>query len=75
MATNPQSNEVLTQNYIRAFTQRGGPGPSNQIRYAGAEEQYMMVGDIANPGARRRQRDQRERPASAWCVPAHRRNH
>lgn len=49
MATSPTSNEVLTQNYIRAFTQRGGAGPSNPLRYSGAEEQYLMVGDISNP--------------------------
>jgi hypothetical protein len=45
----PQTNEVLTQNLIRAFTQRGGPGVTNPLRYAGMEEQYLMVGDIANP--------------------------
>lgn len=44
-----QSNENLTQNYIRAFTQRGGPSPSNPILYAGADEQYLMVGDISAP--------------------------
>lgn len=44
-----QPNETLTQNFIRAFTQRGGPGPSNAVRFAGADEQYLMVGDIANP--------------------------
>lgn len=44
-----QNNENLTQEYIRAFTQRGGPGPANPLRFAGAEEQYLMVGDITNP--------------------------
>ena len=44
-----QSNETLTQNFIRAFTQRGGPSPLNAIRYAGADEQYLMVGDISDP--------------------------
>lgn len=44
-----QTNEVLTQNYVRAFTQRGGPGPNVPVRYAGAEEQHVQVGDISNP--------------------------
>ena len=44
-----QSNENLTQNFIRAFTQRGGPSPSNPLTYAGADEQYLMVGDISAP--------------------------
>ena len=41
--------ETYTQNFIRAFTQRGGPSPSNIVRYAGLDEQYLMVGDIARP--------------------------
>lgn len=44
-----QSNENLTQAFIRAFTQRGGPSPANPLRFAGDEEQYLMVGDITNP--------------------------
>lgn len=44
-----QSNETYTQNFIRAFTQRGGPSPSNIVRYAGMDEQYLMVGDISRP--------------------------
>lgn len=44
-----QSNENLTQNFIRAFTQRGGPSPSNPILYAGSDEQYLMMGDISRP--------------------------
>lgn len=44
-----QTNENLTQNFIRAFTQRGGPVPTNPIRFAGFDEQYLMVGDISRP--------------------------
>lgn len=44
-----QSNETLTQNFIRAFTQRGGPSPSNPLLFAGMDEQYLMVGDISRP--------------------------
>lgn len=44
-----QSNENLGQNFIRAFTQRGGPSPLNQLRFAGMDEQYLMVGDISRP--------------------------
>lgn len=44
-----QSNENVTQAFIRAFTQRGAGGPANPLRFAGAEEQYLMVGDISNP--------------------------
>lgn len=48
MATT-QTNEILAQNFIRAFTQRGGPSPLNPLAYAGADEQYLMVGDISRP--------------------------
>ncbi len=44
-----QANETYTQNFVRAFTQRGGPSPSNLVRYAGLDEQYLMVGDISRP--------------------------
>lgn len=44
-----QGNENLIQQYIRAFTQRGGPGFNNVLRFAGDQEQYLMVGDISNP--------------------------
>lgn len=44
-----QGNETVTQNFIRAFTQRGGPSPTNPVRYAGVDEQYLMVGDISDP--------------------------
>lgn len=49
MADTTQTNETLTQNFIRAFTQRGGPSPANTVRYAGMDEQYLMVGDISRP--------------------------
>lgn len=49
MAGNSQPNETITRNFIRAFTQRGGPGPSVITRYAGNQEQYLMVGDISRP--------------------------
>lgn len=49
MSGNSQPNETLTRNYIRAFTQRGGPGPSIPVRFAGAQEQYLMVGDVTRP--------------------------
>ena len=49
MSGNSQPNETITRNYIRAFTQRGGPGPNVEVRYAGAQEQYLMVGDISRP--------------------------
>lgn len=44
-----QGNETYTQNFIRAFTQRGGASPLNTVRYAGLDEQYLMIGDIAAP--------------------------
>jgi hypothetical protein len=47
--TVPQSNENITQGNIRAFIQRGGPGPNNEVRFYGDEEQYLMVGDISAP--------------------------
>lgn len=49
MAGNSQPNETITRNFIRAFVQRGGPGPTIPLRYAGEGEQYLMVGDIARP--------------------------
>ncbi len=49
MAGNSQPNETLNQNMIRAFTQRGGPGPTIPLRFAGDSEQYLKVGDISRP--------------------------
>lgn len=49
MAGNSQPNETLNRNMIRAFTQRGGPGPTIPLRFAGDSEQYLMVGDISRP--------------------------
>ena len=48
MATT-QTNDVLTQNFIRAFTQRGGPSPANPVLFAGMDEQYLQIGDISRP--------------------------
>lgn len=47
--TNPSPNENVTQANIRAFVQRGGPGPNNDLMFGGAGEQYLMVGDISAP--------------------------
>lgn len=44
-----QTNETLTQNFIRAFTQRGGPSPTNPVLFAGMDEQYLQIGDISRP--------------------------
>lgn len=49
MPGNSQTNETLTRNFIRAFTQRGGPGPDIPRLYAGADEQYLSVGDVSRP--------------------------
>jgi len=49
MSTNPTADEVVYQKHMRAFTQRGGPAPENRVRYAGPDEQYIAIGDIANP--------------------------
>ena len=49
MANNPSADEVSMQRQLRAWTQRGGPRPGNRMRYAGADEQYIMFGDISDP--------------------------
>lgn len=49
MGTNPSADEIIQQRHLRAFSQRGGSKPNNQMRYAGPDEQYMMFGDVANP--------------------------
>ena len=49
MPNKPNADEVLTQKHIRAFTQRGGPRPTNAVRYAGQNEQYLMIDDVDNP--------------------------
>jgi len=43
------ANDILLQRDIRAFSQRGGSKPNNEIRYGGPNEQSMMFGDVANP--------------------------
>lgn len=49
MGTNPSADEIIQQRHIRAFSQRGGSHPNNSILYAGADEQYVMFGDVSNP--------------------------
>ncbi len=48
MATKPTADQVVTQKHLRAFVQRGGPRPTNVVRYAGADEQYLAMGDAKN---------------------------
>lgn len=45
----PGQDKVVTQKHRRAFSQRGGPSPDNEVRYAGAEEAYLMFDDLSNP--------------------------
>jgi len=45
----PGADEIITQKHRRAFSQRGGPFPTNQIRYAGPNEQYMSFDAADNP--------------------------
>lgn len=49
MAPKPGRDEVVYQKSKRAFIQWGGPGAGNEVDYAGADAQYMEVGDAANP--------------------------
>lgn len=49
MAQSPGGDEVMRTGYQRAWLQRGGPRPSNPIRYAGADGAYVEVGDAAIP--------------------------
>lgn len=46
---NPSADEVLFQRMLRIFSQRGGPLPSNRMRYCGPDEQYMSMGDVKDP--------------------------
>jgi len=45
----PTSDQIQTSKNWRAFTQRGGPLPTNAVRYAGSNEQYLAFGDVDNP--------------------------
>lgn len=49
MANTPNAAEVVQQHHLRAFTQRGGPRPNQRVRYAGADEQYIMFDDVTDP--------------------------
>lgn len=49
MANTPGADEIVQQRHFRAFTQRGGAKPNNDIRYGGPDEQSMSFGDVANP--------------------------
>jgi hypothetical protein len=44
-----QGNENIIQGYIRAAYQRGGPGPNNDVEFAGERGQYLMMGDASVP--------------------------
>lgn len=45
----PGGDEVIRSAYKRAWVQRGGPKPSNPLRYAGADGAYIEVGDATIP--------------------------
>lgn len=45
----PSANEVQFQRNLRIFSQRGGPLPTNRMRYCGPTEQYMAMGDVKDP--------------------------
>ena len=49
MAQSPGGDEVVRSGYQRAWLQRGGPRPSNPIRYGGVDGAYIEVGDAAIP--------------------------
>lgn len=49
MGVGPSADEIVQQRHFRAFSQRGGSKPSNSIRYAGPDEQYLAFGDVKNP--------------------------
>lgn len=49
MSNNPGADEIVMQRHFRAWTQRGGSKPSNRMRYAGPDDQYLMFGDVSNP--------------------------
>lgn len=45
----PGADLIITQKHRRAFSQRGGPSPVNQVRYAGADETYLTIDNDDNP--------------------------
>jgi hypothetical protein len=49
MANTPGGDELVRSSYKRAWIQRGGPRPSNPVRYGGADGAYIEVGDLAQP--------------------------
>lgn len=49
MPNKPGADEVVYQRHLRAFSQRGGPLPTNPVRYAGADEAYMAIDDADTP--------------------------
>lgn len=49
MSNTPTADEIQQQRHLRAWTQRRGPRPNNLVRYAGPDEQYMVIADAKNP--------------------------
>lgn len=45
----PSADEIMFQRMLRVFSQRGGPVPTNRMRYCGPEEQYITMGDVKDP--------------------------
>ena len=45
----PNADEIVSQKHLRAWTQRGGPKPGNAVRYAGKNEEYLMIDAGDNP--------------------------
>lgn len=52
MPNKPGADKIVTQQHRRAFSQRGGPLPTNEIRYASQNEAWMSFGDADNPPGR-----------------------
>ena len=46
---NPGGDETQRSAYKRVWVQRGGPRPTNALRYAGADGSYIELGDVTNP--------------------------
>lgn len=45
----PTNDEVLTQQNRRLFFQDGGPAPTNLLKYAGVETQFMVLEGVTRP--------------------------
>lgn len=49
MTNKPSADEIITYKHKRNYIQFGGPRPTNAVRYAGQDAQYLVIEGVGSP--------------------------